>query len=78
MRITDPRDPEYLGIIPTTDSGTLRNFWWDIKTYNNHAYYTTEVNDAGIGIFELTQLDGMPAVPPGTELAADAYYSENG
>jgi choice-of-anchor B domain-containing protein len=78
VRITDPASPEYLGIIPTTDPTTQRNFWWDIKTFNNHAYYTTEVNDAGIAIFELTKLDLMGAVPPGTELAADARYSENG
>lgn len=78
VRITDPTHPEYLGIIPTTNPDTIRNFWWDIKTFNNHAYITTEVNDAGVAIFELTRLDGMSAVSPGTPLAADARYTANG
>ena len=59
VRITDPANPEFLGRIPTTNPDTLRNFWWDIKTYNDHAYWTTEVDGAGVGIFELTQLDGI-------------------
>lgn len=78
VRITDPANPEFLGRIPTTNPDTLRNFWWDMKTYNNHVYWTTEVNGAGVGIFELTQLDGLPAAPADTTLAADARYSGNG
>jgi choice-of-anchor B domain-containing protein len=65
----------------TTNADTLRNFWWDIKTFNNHAYITTEVNDAGVAIFELTKLDGMPEVEPGTPAAtlqADARYTADG
>ncbi len=78
VRITDPTDPQFLGRIPTTNTGTLRNFWWDIKTYNNHAYWTTEVNDAGVGIFDLTQLEDLPAAPSDATLAATAVYSGNG
>ena len=78
VRVTDPMNPEFLGLVPTTDTNTLRNFWWDIKTYNNHAYWTTEVNNAGVAIFELTQLDGMPQAPPDTTLLATARYTGNG
>ncbi len=78
VRITDPNDPEYLGIVPTTNPNTLLNFWWDIKTYEDHAYWTTEVRDAGVAIFDLTRLDALPEAAPGTVLAEDARYSEDG
>jgi choice-of-anchor B domain-containing protein len=77
-RITDPVNPEFLGLVPTTDTTTIRNFWWDIKTYNNHAYWVTEVNGAGVAIFDLTQLDSMPAAPANTILEADARYRDEG
>jgi choice-of-anchor B domain-containing protein len=77
-RITDPVNPEFLGLVPTTDTSTIRNFWWDIKTYNNHAYWVTEVNGAGVAVFELTQLDGMGPVPADTTLVADARYDGGG
>ncbi|MDH3193842.1 MAG: choice-of-anchor B family protein [Acidimicrobiia bacterium] len=78
VRITEPANPEYLGIVPTTNPNTIRNFWWDIKTYANHAYWTTEVNDAGVAIFDLTRLDVLEPVPPGTTLTEDARYSADG
>ena len=68
-RITDPANPEFLGMIPTTDTGTQRNWWWDIKTFGNFAYYVTEVNGAGVAIYDLTRLDGLSAVTPGTPAA---------
>lgn len=81
VRITDPIHPEFLGMIPTTNPDTILNFWWDIKTFNNHAYITTEVNNAGVAIFELTRLDSMSPVTPGTPeamLEADARYTGGG
>jgi len=78
VRVTDPENPEFLGLVPTTDTTTLRNFWWDIKTYNNHAYWTTEVNNAEVAIFELTQLDSMQQAQPDKTLLATARYSGNG
>ncbi len=78
VRITDPRNPEFLGLVPTTNPDTLRNFWWDIKTYGNYAYWTTEVNDAGVAIFDLTRLDGLPPAPADTQLDVDARYKDGG
>ena len=77
-RITDPTDPEFLGMIPTTNADTLRNFWWDIKSFNNHAYISTEVNNAGVAIFDLTRLDLMDEVPAGTLIEEDARYTADG
>ena len=74
VRVTDPTNPEFLGIVPTTNPGTIRNFWWDMKTFGDYAYWTTEVNNAGVGIFNLQRLDDLAAVPPGTPLAADARW----
>jgi len=78
VRVTDPTAPEFLGLVPTTNPDTLRNFWWDIKTYNNHAYWTTEVNNAGVTIFDLTRLDGLSAAPSDTLLTEDASYHGGG
>lgn len=78
VRITDPTNPEFLGRIPTTDPDTFLNFWWDIKTFNNHAYFTTEVTDAGLTIFELTQLDNLAEAPSDKTLSATANYAGNG
>ena len=79
VRVTDPANPEFLGRIPTTNPNTLRNFWWDIKTFGHYAYITTEVNDAGVAIFDLRRLDAIAGpVPADTKLAADNRYSGNG
>ena len=77
-RTTDPTAPEFLGMVPTTDPDTLRNFWWDIKTFGDFAYWTTEVRDAGVAIFDLTRLDALGPVPPGTTLVEDARYMAGG
>ncbi len=78
VRVTDPRNPLFLGYIPTVDRNTLRNFWWDMKTYNDHVYFTSEVRGNGVGIFELTRLDRMQGPPPGGTLSVDARYLGNG
>ena len=66
VRISNPVSPVFLGLVPTTDTTTIRNFWWDIKTYKNYAYWVTEVNGAGVAIFDLTKLDGMGPQPADT------------
>ncbi len=78
VRITDPTAPEYLGIVPTTNPNTLRNFWWDVKTFAGYAYWTTEVLDAGVAIFDLSRLDALAEVPAGTVLTEDARYTGDG
>jgi choice-of-anchor B domain-containing protein len=78
VRITDPVNPEFLGMVPTTDTSTTRNFWWDIKTYNNHAYWVTEVNNAGVAIFDLTRLEAMSPASADMILKEDARYDGDG
>ena len=78
VRVTVPTAPEFLGIVPTTNPATTRNFWWDIKTNGDYAYWTTEVNDAPVFIFDLTRLDDLDPVPPGTYIMEDATYDDGG
>jgi choice-of-anchor B domain-containing protein len=78
VRITDPVNPEFLGLVPTTDTTTTRNFWWDIKTYENYAYWVTEVNGAGVAIFDLNRLKVMGPVSADTTLKADERYQGGG
>lgn len=79
IRITDPANPVYLGTMPTPNPNTQRNWWWEIRTYNSYAYIVTEVVDAGIGIIDLTQLDALDAVAPGTVIPAEfAFYRPAG
>jgi choice-of-anchor B domain-containing protein len=55
VRITDAKRPQVLGILPTasTSGGA---FWRDIKVYADHAYVTSEHNNHGVQVFDLTQL----------------------
>ena len=78
VRVSEPSAPEFLGLVPTTNPNTLRNFWWDMKTYDNHVYWTTEVNGAGVAIFDLRRLDSLDAAPSDTLLVEDARYQGGG
>ncbi len=60
VRVTDPTKPEYLGTVPTVNTETQRNFWWDIKTYGNYAYFVSEVPYTGVGIVDLLKIDALP------------------
>lgn len=77
-RISSPQNPEFLGLVPTTDTTTIRNFWWDIKTFNNYAYWVTEVNGAGVAIFNLMQLDDLSQAPADTTLDVVGRYDDKG
>lgn len=81
VRIHDNSNPpgekdvtQFLGLIPTTNPDTLRNFWWDLKVYNNHLYFVSEVIGSGVGIFELTQLEGMDEPEEDGILQVSARY----
>lgn len=55
--ITDPRQPQYLGNLPTHTGNSL---WRDIKVYQNYAYIVSDQNGPhGIQIFDLTTLRGV-------------------
>jgi choice-of-anchor B domain-containing protein len=78
-RITDAdgganRDvPVFLGLVPTTNPNTLLNFWWDIKVWDDKAFWTTEVLDQELTMFDLNRLCDLAEAPQGGKLEADAY-----
>ena len=55
--VSDPRNPDYLGLLPThSPEDETGNIWRDIKVYQNYAYVVSEAEDHGMQIFDLTQL----------------------
>jgi choice-of-anchor B domain-containing protein len=78
VRVTDPTKPVYLGTVPTINTGTQRNFWWDIKTYNHYAYFVSEVSGTGVGIVDLDKIDAMDAAPDDGILEVSSRYDGNG
>ena len=54
VEITDPRNPEYLGNLPSTTGSSI---WRDIKTYQNYAYVVSDNNGPhGLQVFNLNNL----------------------
>lgn len=93
VRVTDPRDPEFIGIMPTSDPENFANLWGDIgvfnvpngpgrgrgKGYEGYAYYTTEAGGVGINILALNQLDRLKeATTPFFEIPPTATFDDGG
>ena len=58
--ISDPKEPIYLGILPTA---TFSSSWRDVKTYKNHAYIVSEASGHGMQVFDLNQLRDISNPP---------------
>ncbi len=54
--VSDPSEPEYLGLLPSYSPEGSGNIWRDIKVYKNHAFVVSEAEGHGMQIFDLTQL----------------------
>lgn len=79
IRVSDPKNPEFIGQVPTTQPASVANLWGDVAVYNvrdgdddddgdgddftGYAYFTTEADGVGISILELNKLDDMAAAP---------------
>lgn len=59
----------YLGHVLNTGGQLI---WFDIKVNNDHAYIVSESAAMGMKIIDLTQLDGMEPVEPGTTVPIPA------
>jgi len=94
VRVTDPQNPEFMGMIPSV-SFSGRRVWRDVKVFNRtdrdgppghakapftgYVYMTTEAPGEGILIFELNALDALSAAPDATHmLDVDAVWSGGG
>jgi choice-of-anchor B domain-containing protein len=71
--ISDPRNPIYLGRLPTATSNSI---WRDVKVYQNHAYIVSEASGHGMQVFDLTKLRDV--VTPPIEFVADYRYTQFG
>lgn len=63
VRITDPRNPVYLGKIGSQDPLNFRNIWGDPATFGNYGYFVTEIGDSNVVIVDLSGLDVLSAAP---------------
>ncbi len=71
--ISDPKNPIYLGRLPTASVDSL---WRDVKTYNNYAFIVSEASSHGMQVFDLTRLRNV--VNPPVNFTQDAHYSTFG
>jgi choice-of-anchor B domain-containing protein len=89
VRVTDPRNPQFIGQVPTTAPLDDANLWGDVGLFNvrhdddgedftGYAYYTTEAEGAGINILELNQLDEMSPADPGFEIMPSGVFEDGG
>ena len=63
VRITDPRNPVYLGKILSQAPFDFRNIWGDPDTFGNYGYFVTEIPDSKVVIVDLSGLDFLSAAP---------------
>ena len=79
VRVTDPKNPEFLGRVESQNPFDFRNIWGDPDTFRNYGYFTTEIDDSSVVIIDLSGLDALPAVDdPFTDLPAPVYYFNGG
>lgn len=76
VRITDPRNPVYLGKILSQDPLDFRNIWGDPDTFGNYGYFVTEIDESRVVIVDLLGLDFLGAAPsPDFELDTNGLLS---
>ncbi len=69
--ISDPRNPVYLGTLPTQTGNAA---WRDMKVYANHCFIVSDGNGAhGMQVFDLTQLRTASRTTP-TTFTNTAWY----
>jgi choice-of-anchor B domain-containing protein len=68
--VTDPRNPLYLGNLPTATTASL---WRGMKTYGTYAFVISEADFHGMQVFDLQRLRNIPSPP--INFSADALYN---
>jgi choice-of-anchor B domain-containing protein len=68
--ISEPRQPIYLGDLPTR---TVDSIWRAIKVFADHAFIVSEAPDHGMQIFDLRQLRGVTSPP--VRFSETAHYA---
>jgi len=70
--LSNPREPTYLGMLPTRTPADRGNTWRDIKVYKDHAFVVSEATGHGMQVFDLTRLRGVRSPQTFRE---DAHYA---
>lgn len=79
VNINDPSDPQEVFFFPGPAS-----IWREVKVYNDHAYITTEAENGGLTIIDLSPLpqsNDLPAIvwtAPGWNTSHSLFIDENG
>lgn len=77
--ISDPMNPLVLVFIPAQVPDFRRQFWRDVKVFDNHAFIVGDRGDHGMQVFDLTRLRGLHENYEGiTQMEPDAFYDEFG
>lgn len=71
--ISNPHHPLFLGHLPP-HPGVAMSSWRDIKTYNNHAFISSEALNSGIQVVDLTQLRNITTPP--VKITETAFYDD--
>lgn len=73
VEVTEPTEPEVVGILPTDDADN-RILWRDVKVYENHAFIVSEIRPHGMQVFDLTRLRNQLVTP--VVFSADTVYEQ--
>ncbi|MEM7187471.1 MAG: choice-of-anchor B family protein, partial [Bacteroidota bacterium] len=74
--ISTPTAPVYLGRLDSHSGGS--SLWRDVKTYSNHAFIVSEVNDDGLQVFDLTRLRSVSSPPVNFTEDAHLFIGDSG
>jgi choice-of-anchor B domain-containing protein len=79
VRVTDPANPVYLGKIQSQSPGNFANIWGDPATFDNYAYFVTEIVGSSVVILDMSGLDALgPASAPDSPLPAPVSFFNGG
>ncbi|MCF6300282.1 MAG: choice-of-anchor B family protein [Proteobacteria bacterium] len=74
IEVTDPNNPIYLGVLPSTNFST--SVFRDVKTYQNHAFIVAgNIENHGMQVFDLSRLLTVNSVP--VTFTVDKLYTGN-
>jgi choice-of-anchor B domain-containing protein len=66
VRVTDPRNPVFVGRIASQRPLDTGNIWGDPAVFGNYGYFVTEIVDSKIVVADLSALDGLGPAPSAT------------
>jgi choice-of-anchor B domain-containing protein len=79
VRVTDPRNPVFLGSLPSQAPLNIGNLWGDAGVFGDFAYYTSEIVGSQLEIVDLSGIDALgPAASAETVLPLPNFQTDAG